>query len=171
MAVMMGGLMIHGVKIGPMLISEHPDLFWGTVISMYIGNIILLILNLPLIPLWVRILKIPYPILFPLILLFCILGAYSLSNSEVDVLIMIFFGVLGYFMKKFGYDSAPLVLAIVLGPLLESALKRSLILSAGSPLIFFQRPISLVLMCAAILFLVGPFLFRRIKKKGVGEGR
>ena len=166
MAVMIGGLMIHGVKIGPMLISEHPDLFWGTVTSMYIGNVMLLILNLPLIPVWVRILKIPYLILFPLILLFCIVGAYSLSNSVVDVLIMIFFGLLGYFMKKFGFDAAPLVLAIVLGPLLENALKRSLILSMGSPWIFFQRPISLVLMCAAILFLVGPALFRQLKLRG-----
>ena len=165
MAVMIGGLMIHGVRIGPMLISEHPDLFWGTVTSMYLGNVMLLILNLPLIPMWVRILKIPYLILFPLILLFCIVGAYSLSNSVVDVLIMIFFGLLGYFMKKFGFDAAPLVLAIVLGPLLENALKRSLILSMGSPWIFFQRPISLVLMCAAILFLMGPALYRQVKLK------
>jgi putative tricarboxylic transport membrane protein len=171
MAVMMGGLMIHGVMIGPMLIGEHPDLFWGTIISMYLGNIMLLILNLPLIPMWVRILRVPYPILFPLILLFCILGSYSLANSSVDVLIMIVFGVLGYFMKKFGYDSAPLVLAIVLGPLLESALKRSLILSVGSPWIFFQRPISLILMCTAILLLVAPPLIRSIRTKGARETR
>lgn len=165
MAVMIGGLMIHGVRIGPMLISENPGLFWGTVTSMYIGNVMLLILNLPLIPIWVRILRIPYPLLFPLILLFCIVGAYRLSSSAVDVLVMIFFGLFGYFMKKFEFDAAPLVLAIVLGPLLENALKRSLILSLGSPLIFFQRPISLTLLGAAILLLIGPPLLAAFRRR------
>lgn len=164
MAVMLGALMIHGVKIGPMLIAEHPDLFWGTVTSMYIGNAMLLILNLPLIPMWVKILKIPYPILFPLILLFCIIGAFSLANSIVDVLIMIFFGLMGYFMNKFEFEAAPLVLAMVLGPMMEPALKRSLILSMGSPLIFFERPISLLLMVSAGLLLLVPALLR-IKKR------
>ncbi len=167
MAVMIGGLMIHGVKIGPLLIAENPDLFWGTVTSMYIGNLMLLVLNVPLIPMWVRLLKIPYQILSPLILIFCIVGAYSLSNSVVDVLIMILFGLIGYFMKKFEFDAAPLVLAIVLGPIIENALKRSLILSTGSPWIFFQRPISLVLMCAAILLLAGPPLYGMIRRKEI----
>lgn len=163
MAVMIGALLIHGVKIGPMLMVEHPDLFWGTVTSMYVGNAMLLILNLPLIPMWVRILKVPYPILFPLILLFCMIGAFSLTNSTVDVFVMIFFGVMGYFMSKFGFEPAPLVLAMVLGPMMESALKRSLILSMGSPLIFFGRPISLALMVSAGFLLFSPALVRMKK--------
>ena len=107
---------------------------------MYIGNVMLLILNLPLIGLWVQILKVPYPILFPLILLFCLIGAYSLNNSVVEVLIMVVFGLLGYLFKKFEYEAAPLILALVLGPMLETALRRSLLLSAGSPLIFLHPP-------------------------------
>jgi putative tricarboxylic transport membrane protein len=166
MAVMIGALLIHGVKIGPTLVVDHPDLFWGTVTSMYIGNVMLLVLNLPLIPLWVRLLKVPYSILFPLILLFCIIGAYSLSNSVVDVLIMISFGLIGYFMNKFKFDAAPLVLAMVIGPMLEPALKRSLILSMGSLLIFFERPISLVAMVCAILLLIVPILAKMKKSWG-----
>jgi len=107
--------------------------FLGAVTSMYIGNVMLLILNLPLIGLWVRILKVPYPILFPLILLFCLIGAYSLNNSVIEVLIMVGFGLLGYFFKKFEYEAAPLILALVLGPMLEAALRRSLLLSAEAP--------------------------------------
>jgi putative tricarboxylic transport membrane protein len=170
MAVMIGGLMIHGVKIGPLLIAENPNLFWGTVTSMYLGNLMLLILNVPLIPMWVKLLKLPYQILSPLILIFCIVGAYSLSNSVVDVLIMILFGVIGYFMRKFEFDPAPMVLAIILGPIIENALKRSLILSMGSPMIFFQRPIALVLMCTAILLLAGPPLFRMMGGKRQSAG-
>ncbi len=118
----------------------------------------LLVLNLPLIGLWVKILKVPYPILFPSILLFCLIGAYSLNNSMAEVLIMILFGALGYLFKKFEYESAPLILALVLGPMMEKALRRSLLLSAGSPAIFFTRPISAILSGAAIFLLVYPFV-------------
>ena len=156
MAILLGAMMIHGMQPGPMLVKEQPGLFWGAVTSMYLGNAMLLVLNLPLIGLWVKILKVPYPILFPLILLFCLIGAYSLNNSIVEVLIMVIFGIIGYLFKKFEYEAAPLVLALVLGPMLEAALRRSLLLSAGNPLIFFTRPISAVLMLVSFLLLLSP---------------
>jgi putative tricarboxylic transport membrane protein len=158
MAILLGAMMVHGMQPGPMLVQEQPGLFWGAVTSMYIGNVMLLILNLPLIGLWVRILKVPYPILFPLILLFCLIGAYSLNNSVIEVLIMVGFGLLGYLFKKFEYEAAPLILALVLGPMLEAALRRSLLLSAGSPLIFVTRPISGVLMLIAFFLLAYPLV-------------
>ena len=164
MAILLGAMMIHGMQPGPMLVKEQPGLFWGAVTSMYLGNAMLLVLNLPLIGLWVKILKVPYPILFPLILLFCLIGAYSLNNSIVEVLIMVTFGIIGYLFKKFEYEAAPLVLALVLGPMLEAALRRSLLLSAGNPLIFFNRPISAGLMLVSFLLLVSP-LVPRLKKQ------
>jgi putative tricarboxylic transport membrane protein len=127
----------------------------------------LLVLNLPLIGLWVRVLKVPYPILFPLILLFCLVGAYSLNNSVVEVLIMVIFGLVGYLFKKFEYEAAPLVLALVLGPMLETALRRSLLLSAGDPMIFLTRPISAVLMLIALFLLAYPLIPWLRKKRSV----
>ena len=153
MALLLGALLISGIQPGPLLIKEHPDLFWGVVVSMYLGNLMLLILNLPLIPLWVQILKIPYWILFPLILLFCVIGVYSLNNNVVEIFIMIFFGALGYLMRKLDFEPAPLVLALVLSPMLENSLRSSLLMSQGSFLIFFSRPISSVLLLFAILLL------------------
>ncbi|MGB7576020.1 MAG: tripartite tricarboxylate transporter permease [Thermodesulfobacteriota bacterium] len=167
MAILLGALIIHGIQPGPFLIKEHPDLFWGVVTSMYIGNIMLLILNLPLIGLWVRALRIPYSILFPLILLFCLIGSYSLKNSLGDVFVMIIFGVLGYLMRKYKYDTPPLVLAFVLGPIMEASLRRSLLLSNGSPFIFFQRPISAGLLLVTFLMLLSsiiPTLKKRREK-------
>jgi len=164
MAILLGALVIYGTKPGPMLIQEHPGLFWGVVASMYMGNFMLLVLNLPLIGLWVKVLKVPYPILFPLILLFCLIGAYSLNNSTAQVLFMVFFGLLGYLFKKFQYEAAPLVLAFVLGPMLEKALRRSLLHSGGDPSVFLTRPISAVLLSIAFLLLIFP-LIPRLKKK------
>jgi putative tricarboxylic transport membrane protein len=167
MAILLGALIIHGIQPGPFLIKEHPNLFWGVVTSMYIGNIMLLILNLPLIGLWVRALRIPYSILFPLILLFCLIGSYSLKNSLGDVFVMIIFGVLGYLMRKYKYDTPPLVLAFVLGPIMEASLRRSLLLSNGSPFIFFQRPISAGLLLVTLLMLLSsiiPALKKRREK-------
>jgi putative tricarboxylic transport membrane protein len=158
MAILLGAMMIHGMQPGPMLVQEQPGLFWGAVTSMYLGNAMLLVLNLPLIGLWVKILKIPYPILFPLILLFCLIGAYSLNNSTVEVLMMVVFGIIGYLFKKFEYEAAPLVLALVLGPLMEAALRRSLLLSAGDPVIFLTRPISAVLMLISFFLLAYPLV-------------
>jgi putative tricarboxylic transport membrane protein len=158
MAILLGALLIHGIKPGPLLMKNHPDLFWGVIGSMYIGNVMLLILNLPLIGIWVKILKIPYPILFPLILLFCLIGSYSLNNNVAEVVIMILFGMVGYLMRKFEYEGAPLILAFVLSPLLENALRQSLIMSHGSFAILFTRPISLAFFVGALFLLVSPFI-------------
>ena len=158
MAILLGAMMIHGMQPGPMLVKEQPGLFWGAITSMYLGNVMLLVLNLPLIGLWVKILKVPYPILFPLILLFCLIGAYSLNNSIVEVLIMVIFGLIGYLFKKFEYEAAPLILALVLGPMLETALRRSLLLSAGDATIFLTRPISAVLILLSLLLLAYPLV-------------
>jgi putative tricarboxylic transport membrane protein len=165
MAILFGALMIHGLAPGPLLMKAHPDFFWGVVTSMYLGNIMLVFLNLPLIPLWVRVLKVPYPILFPLIVLFCVVGAYSLNNSASDILVMTGFGILGYLMKKLKYEGAPLVMAFVLGPMLELNLRRSLIVSDGSFTIFFTRPLSAVILVSALLILSFSFLPKLRRKK------
>jgi putative tricarboxylic transport membrane protein len=166
MAVLLGAMMIHGVTPGPLLLKERPEIFWGTVASMYIGNVLLLILNLPLIGLWVKVLKVPYRILFPLILLFCIIGAYSLNNTTFDVLVMVIFGLVGYLMKKANYEPAPMLLAFVLGPMLEQALRQSLSISHGSFVIFFTRPISAVSLGIA-LFLISTNLLPFLRKKRI----
>jgi putative tricarboxylic transport membrane protein len=157
-ALLLGALIIHGIQPGPLLIKEHPDIFWGTVASMYLGNILLLILNIPLVGLWVKVLKVPYPVLFPLILLFCLIGAYSLNNSITDVIIMNIFGLIGYFFRKFRYEAAPLVLALVLGPMMENSLRQSLLMSGGSPFIFLNRPISSLILITAFLVLAFPLI-------------
>jgi putative tricarboxylic transport membrane protein len=162
MALVLGALLIHGIQPGPLLMKQNPDLFWGVVASMYIGNAMLLVLNLPLIGLWVKMLKVPYSILFPLILLFCIIGSYSLNNNYEEVVIMILFGIFGYLMRKFDYEAAPLVFALVLSPLIENALRQSLLMSHGSFIIFFIRPISLFFMIIGIvLFLLPLFSFMK----------
>jgi putative tricarboxylic transport membrane protein len=161
MAILLGALMIHGLQPGPLLMTRAPDLFWGTITSMYIGNAMLLVLNLPLIGIWIRVLRIPYTVLFPFILLFCLIGSYSVNNNVGDGLVMWVFGILGYLLKKFDYEAAPLVLALVIGPMMEEALRQSLILSAGSFSIFFERPISAGFIFTAALLLVFPLLTRR----------
>jgi putative tricarboxylic transport membrane protein len=161
MAILLGALLIHGLQPGPLLVKQAPDLFWGFITSMYIGNAMLLVLNLPLIGMWARLLRVPYAVLFPLILLFCLIGSYSLNNNIGDGIVMWVFGVLGYLMKKFDYEGAPLVLAMVIGPMMEEALRQSLILSAGSFAIFIARPISAGFILAAALLLVLPMFTRR----------
>jgi len=158
MAILLGAMMIHGLQPGPNLVNEHPDIFWGVIISMYIGNAMLLVLNLPLIGLWVQVLRVPYGLLFPLILLFCLIGAYSLSMTTFDILVMNVFGIIGYLMKKTDYEGAPLILALVLGNLFENALRQSLMLSDGSFLIFFSRPIAAIFLWIAIVLLLLPIL-------------
>lgn len=158
MAMLLGALMIHGVTPGPLLLSQHPEIFWGVVASMYLGNILLLILNLPLIGLWVKLLKVPYSLLFPLIIFFCLTGAYSINNSFIDVKIMLIFGIIGYLMRKISLEPAPMVLAFVLGPMLENSLRLSLIKSQGSFSIFFTRPISATCLIIAIALIVVPLL-------------
>jgi putative tricarboxylic transport membrane protein len=163
MALLLGALIIHGLTPGPLLLSQHPELFWGVVASMYVGNAMLLALNLPLIGIWVQLLRVPYAILFPLIVLFCLIGAYSINNSSFDVAIMLIFGIIGYLMKKLSLEAAPLVLAFVLGPMMETALRQSLIKSKGSFSIFFTRPISSICILIALALMVTPLLpwFRR----------
>lgn len=157
-AILLGAFMIHGIQPGPMIITKHPELFWGTVMSMYLGNAMLLVLNLPLIGLWVQVLKVPYPILFPLILLFCLIGVYSLNYSQVEIALMIGFGVFGYLARKFQFEMAPLVLAIVIGPMMENNLRLALVISQGSPMIFITHPISAVFIFITLALLISPLV-------------
>ena len=166
MALLLGLLLSYGVQVGPLLLTQHTDIFWGVIVSMYIGNVMLLVLNLPLIGFWVKMLKVPYPILFPLILLFCVIGCYSLNNNSVEVLVMVAFGILGYLMKKFDYELAPLVLALVLSPMMENALRQALLVSHGSFLTFVTRPISATLLSTAFILLIHPLIpWLRFRKK------
>jgi len=158
MALLLGALMVHGIEPGPLLTLKHPDLFWGLIASMYVGNIFLLILNLPLIGIWIKLLKVPYPILFPIITLFCIVGVFTTSYQVEDILLMVFFGLLGWGFRKYKYELAPLVLAMILGPMLEKALRQSLILSDGSLSIFFTRPLSAVMIFIALGLVLSPVL-------------
>ncbi len=160
MALLLGALVIFGLQPGPKLVEDHPQLFWGVIASMYVGNLMLLVLNLPLIGIWIQILKVPYPILFPLILLFCVIGVYSLNNSIVEVGIMVLFGVAGYGLRKLDFEPAPLVLALVLGPMLELNFRQSLAMGDGRLLFFFERPISAVILAVAIVLLAVPLLRR-----------
>jgi putative tricarboxylic transport membrane protein len=165
-AILIGALMIHGVQPGPLLMKEHPDIVWGVIASMYVGNVMLLVLNLPLIPLWVRVMRVPYYILFPIIISLCIVGAYTVNNSVFDVAIMMIFGVIGYIMQKFDYDAAPLIMALLLGPMFENSFRQSLILSEGSLSIFFASPISVTLLIMAALLLVSRLFLRFIRVSG-----
>jgi putative tricarboxylic transport membrane protein len=167
LSILFGAFLIHGITPGPFLLKDHPDVFWGVLSSMYVGNVMLLVLNLPLIPMWVQVLKVPDRFLYPLILLFCLIGAYSMNNSVFDVYIMIIFGIIGYLFRKFQYEGAPLVLAFVLGPLLDLNLRQALLVSEGSFLDFFTRPISAVTLGLALLLLltsVFPFVMKRVQK-------
>jgi putative tricarboxylic transport membrane protein len=163
-AVLIGALMLHGISVGPTLVNEHPDVFWGFVASMYVGNLMLLALNLPLVSLFVWVLRIPYAYLYPLIIMFCIIGVYEVNNSIVDVWIMLIMGILGYMLRKFDFDPAPLVLGLVIAPIMEQSLRQSLIMSNGNYLIFFGRPISagLLVVSIGLLLLAGmSFIFKR----------
>jgi len=169
-AILLGALLIHGVTPGPMLIGQHPELFWGVVASMYIGNFILLLLNLPFVPVFANILRIPKKILLPLVILFCITGMYTVNNSVFDIWMMLLFGTLGFLMRKWAYAGAPLLLALVLGPKLEVAFRQSLMISHGDFGIFINRPISMVFLLATVIFLLGPLIwlmFKKTKKGGI----
>jgi putative tricarboxylic transport membrane protein len=161
MAILLGALMIHGLQPGPLLVKQAPDVFWGIITSMYVGNAMLLVLNLPLIPMWARLLRVPYALMYPFILLFCLIGAYSVGHNIGDGIVMWVFGVVGYLLKKFDYEAAPLILALVIGPLMEEALRQSLILSGGSFAIFAIRPITAAFLLAAGLLLLLPVLRRK----------
>ena len=160
-AILLGALLIHGINPGPMMIGEHPELFWGVIASMYIGNFVLLLLNLPFVPLFANILRIPKRILLPLVILFCITGMYTVNNSVFDIWMMLLFGGMGFLMRKWAYEGAPLLLALVLGPKLEVAFRQSLMISHGDFGIFVRRPISTVFLVSTLLFLLIP-VFRRV---------
>ena len=147
------------------MITQHPALFWGVIASMYIGNFILLILNLPFVPLFANILRIPKKILLPLVILFCITGMFTVNNSVFDIWMMLLFGGLGFLMRKWAYEGAPLLLALVLGPKLEVAFRQSLMISHGDFGVFINRPVSMVFLLATAIFLVIPLIRMVLKKQ------
>ncbi|MEK7782676.1 MAG: tripartite tricarboxylate transporter permease, partial [Candidatus Binatota bacterium] len=153
-AVMIAAMMVHGISPGPLLIQQQPELFWGFIASMYVGNVVLLILNLPLVGLFINVLRIPYPLLYPAILVFCVLGVYAVNGSVVDIWIMMIMGALGYVLRKFDFETAPIVLGLVLAPMLEMSFRQSLSMSSGSYAIFVNRPIALVMLTVGLALLL-----------------
>ncbi|MEZ5802340.1 MAG: tripartite tricarboxylate transporter permease [Rhizobiaceae bacterium] len=164
MAIMASAMIMRGITPGPNVMAEQPVLFWGLIASMWIGNLMLLVLNLPLIGIWVRLVRIPYDLLYPAILVFCTIGVYSLSNSVFDIYVMLAFGVFGYILGKLGCEPAPLVLGMLLGPMLEEYLQRAMLLARGNPLVFVERPISAGLLAISLLIVAAaalPFIRRK----------
>ena len=154
MALMIGALTIHGIQPGPQIMSERPNVFWGMIASMWIGNLMLVIINLPLIGMWVQLLKVPYRFLYLSILLFCGIGVYTVNNSATAVMLAALFGVVGYIFMRLECEPAPMILGFVLGPLMEENLRRAMRISSGDPMIFLNRPISLGLLIAALLLVL-----------------
>lgn len=154
MALMVGAMIIQGIQPGPLVMTSKPDLFWGLIVSMWIGNLMLIILNLPLIGIWVKLLKIPYRLLYPAILAFCCIGVYSVNNAAVDVYLTAFFGLVGYVLVKLDCEPAPLLLGLILGPMMEENLRRAMLLSRGDPMTFVERPLSAVLLGVAVFLLI-----------------
>jgi TctA family transporter len=172
MALMLGALTIQGIAPGPQVMTQRPELFWGLIASMWIGNAMLVMLNLPLVGLWVRLLRVPYRLLFPAILTFMAIGVYSVNNSQMDVFMTILFGLMGYVFMKLRVEPAPLILAFVLGPLMEENLRRALLISRGDPSVFITRPISAGFLIAAVLLLIVMVLpaVRRKRDQALEEG-
>lgn len=171
MALMIGAMMIQGIAPGPQVMTERPELFWGMIASMWVGNLMLIVLNLPMIGMWIKLLTVPYRVLYPAILLFCCIGIYSISNSPFDVMQTAVFGVVGYVFVKLECEPAPLILGFILGPLMEENLRRAMLLSRGDPLVFFQRPISLamLLVSAFLLLLVIAPVVRKKREEAFVE--
>jgi len=176
-AVMIAAMMVHGISPGPLLITQQPELFWGFIASMYVGNVVLLILNLPLVGIFVNVLRVPYPLLYPAILIFCVLGVYAVNGSAVDVGIMTAMGALGYVLRKFDFETAPVVLGLILAPMMEMSFRQSLSMSSGNYTIFVNRPIALVMLMVGLgLLLLGiaPFVMKKLDwrdKLGVTAGQ
>src|SRR2546423_9798460 len=164
MALMIGAMIIHGIQPGPQIMTAKPELFWGMIASMWVGNALLVVLNLPMIGMWVKLLTVKYDYLFPAILIFCCIGVYSISNAPMDVLLAALFGFIGYVFIKLEVEPAPLLLGFVLGPMMEENLRRALLLSRGDPMVFLQRPISLTLLILSAI-LIGIVLMPAISKK------
>ena len=165
MALMIGAMIIQGIQPGPSVITEQPALFWGIIVSMWIGNFFLIVLNLPMIGMWVRMVSVPYHYLFPAILVFCGIGVFSLNNTEFDIYLMALFGVLGYICIKLDCEPAPMLLAFILGPLMEEYMRRALLLSRGDPMIFLRRPISATLLTLGVVAIVAASLPAFYKKR------
>jgi putative tricarboxylic transport membrane protein len=163
-AVMLGAFMIWGLRPGPLLFQKNPDFVWGLIASMYVGNVLLLILNVGFIPAFVKMLRIPFAALMALVVVFCVMGAYTLGGSLFDIWIMVAFGVLGYMMKKLDFPQAPLVFAVVLGPLAEVTFRQALTMSQGSPAIFVTSPIAGTFVAGAFLVLAGPLLWALLRR-------
>lgn len=158
MALLLAAFVLHGIRPGPLMMQHHIDLFWGVVTSMYIGNFMLLVFNLPMIGIWVQVLRVPYKILFPLILIFCLIGSYSVNNSTFDLVVMLMFGIIGYIFQKMRFSAPPLVLAFILGPMFEQAVRQSLLISHGSFSIFITRPIAAGGIMLSLILLLSNFL-------------
>jgi TctA family transporter len=154
MALMMGAMVIQGMQPGSAVMTSRPDLFWGMVASMWIGNLMLVIINLPMVGLWVKLLSVPYRMLYPAILLFCVIGVYGLNSNWVMMAMTTVFAIFGYVLVRVGCEPAPMILGFLLGPLMEENLRRSLVLSRGDPMIFIQRPISATLLVLCVLLIV-----------------
>jgi putative tricarboxylic transport membrane protein len=154
MALMIGAMMIQGIAPGPQVMTERPQLFWGMIASMWVGNLMLVVLNLPMIGVWIKLLAVPYRLLYPAILLFCCVGNYSVQNSPFDVMITALFGVMGYIWVRLECEPAPLILGFILGPLMEENLRRAMLLSRGDPIVFFTKPISATFLIISIILLV-----------------
>jgi TctA family transporter len=171
MALMIGAMIIQGIQPGPSVMKEQPALVWGIIVSMWIGNFFLVVLNLPLIGLWVRMIMVPYQLLYPAILVFCGIGVFSLNNSEFDIYLMGLFGLLGYVFVKLGCEPAPMLLAFILGPLMEEYLRRAMLISRGDPLVFVQRPISATLLALSVLAMCAVLLptFSKTREEAFGE--
>lgn len=166
MALMIGAMVIQGIQPGPAIITEQPALFWGLIASMWIGNLMLLILNLPLVGLWVKMISVPYHLLYPMILVFCAIGVFSLSNTTFDVYLMVVFGFLGYVFKKLDCEPAPMLLGFILGPMMEEFLRRALLIANGDPSVFVTRPISAAMLALALGLLVLVLLPAFAKTRG-----
>jgi putative tricarboxylic transport membrane protein len=165
MALMVGAMTIHGIIPGPQVMTKNPDLFWGMIASMWIGNLMLVIINLPLIGLWVKLLQVPYRLMYPAILIFCCIGIYSVNNQPMDVAFTAMFGLFGYMLIKFGFEPAPMLLGFVLGKLMEEKLRQALIISRGSFMTFVERPISAVLLAVTVVIIVVAILPSMSKKR------
>jgi putative tricarboxylic transport membrane protein len=171
MALMIGAMIIQGIQPGPSVMKEQPALVWGIIVSMWIGNFFLVVLNLPMIGLWVRMIMVPYHLLYPAILVFCGIGVFSLNNSEFDIYLMGLFGLLGYIFVKLGCEPAPMLLAFILGPLMEEYLRRAMLISRGNPWVFVQRPISATLLALAVLAMCAVLIptFSKTREEAFGE--
>jgi TctA family transporter len=171
MALMVGALIIQGIQPGPRMVEAQPDLFWGLIASMWIGNLMLLVINLPMIGMWVKLLQVPYKYLYPSILVFCAIGVYSISNNVFDVYQTVLFGFVGYIFSKLKMEPAPLLIGFVLGPMMEEHLRRAMLLSRGDVMVFVERPISASMLAIGAVAMIAMMLpsLRKGKDKALAE--